>query len=788
MDYDLRECKMTALASFSFKSRVPKRFLAFMQTPECDQILVRSIEFARVFLRYTHHQQSNLGVSRTIEREQDAVSRLLCEEYVALVRANSWSGPSSQRCNHADAQFFETLFQMIDATLVRVLKSTPAAHIQLIHNEINRVLRSPSFNAARHFSESGARMGYRSPWRELPSKRSVLSKRVKNKKLPENERSLGIVKAVRQKSPLVAVKCPSISDKVKGFNKMTISLRRDEGVGIPGLPHRCVPTGQLCILGKCPKCSIERFAATQKFFETRRLEQDMNWFASAEPKATVAPELLKKLRGLSFDAYRMKHEKTIDMAVAMMQDLGLLQQNNISNDTFISFLIDVAALHGRTCFTNWSHSVNVCQRLYYLLTTGGASSLFSQTEVFGMLISALCSGSKFPGNDPVVVSSSSELWMLQRDGSPFTSHYLELPRVIYMTGQAPHCNVFGKLDPAARSTVEQCIHVCTQGLHVLPMTKRFITLPLPPKVHVLPKQAAFEEPQAPLLCPVGAFSERLQSQGASGRMSNRAVLKELPPTELQDCLPLPQSRQKQRAASCASSRIGGVQFRESDQPPDFDMMQLMMFASWLFYGAMPSAVHTSHKYHMEMFAEGDKQAAALPEGAIRANSIAPCCDRKALDPDGAEQRVHATFVELVILPLYKTLKARLGATGRIDPLIAAIMAFHMELRHIAKVDMLDDKSPEAVKFVPYPLSRSLTMPLPQMCRGPSHTRQHRVEPLPKSRLMPSMHYQGAKVMLPRRFTTSASMQVREVALDDAHHDQASPDLRRCTSFDQNFTC
>ena len=320
MDYDLQECKMTALASFSFKSHVPKRFLTFLQTPACDQILVRAIEFARVFLRRTQATKSTSGSpSRTIAREQDAVTRLLSQEYVGLVRSESWSGPSNQRANHADAKFFEALFQLMDATLVRVLKGTSPACMQLVHIEINRVLRSPTFNAARHTSE---KRGASRLWCELPTRRPVCeSKRVKNKKLPEDDRALGIVRAVKQKSPLVAVKCPSVGDKYKKYTDLTSKLRRDPGHspnGIPGVPNRCVPTTQLCIIAKCPYCSVPRLAATQKFRMTQRVAQETKWFTQ-EPHTVFAPVLLEKLRSLKFDAYKLRHEKTIDMAVTMME-------------------------------------------------------------------------------------------------------------------------------------------------------------------------------------------------------------------------------------------------------------------------------------------------------------------------------------------------------------------------------------------------------------------------------------------------------------------------------------
>jgi len=773
---------MTALASFSFKSHVPKRFLTFLQTPACDQILVRAIEFARVFLRRTQATKStSKSPSRTIAREQDAVTRLLSQEYVGLVRSESWSGPSNQRANHADAKFFEALFLLMDATLVRVLKETSPACMQLVHIEINRVLRSPTFNAARHNSEKS---GASRLWCDLPRRRPACeSKRSRNKKLPEDDRALGIVRAVKQKSPLVAVKCPSVGDKYKKYTDLTSKLRRDpehSPNGIPGVPNRCVPTTQLCIIAKCPYCSVPRLAATQQFRMTQRVALETKWFTQ-EPHAVFAPVLLDKLRSLKFDAYKLKHEKTIDMAVTMMEDLDLLEPFSITNDTFISFLIDVAALHGRSCFTNWSHSVNCGQRVYYLLTTGGAAAFFSPAEAFAMMVSAFCSGSKFPGNDPIVVSSSSELWMLQRDGSPHVAHYKGLSRLILSTGGAPHCNVFKDFKSngahhSAMSAVQHILQTCTQGMHILPMTKKCIELPLPKRMTI------DNNPSGKSLKPASkvAFAERLHnSRGSSRGVQKRPDLTESSMVREPDCwspqdtmrmdLITPSRRVRISTIDSSRSDKSKVKFKQTanwQQEINFEMMQLIMMASWLFYAAMPvqSAMRVSHKFHQEMFLEGDKQAALMPVGARRADCIAPCCDRKALDPDGAEERVHATFVDLVILPLHHTLNEKLkppnSAGSPLNDMIENIKDFHHELVGAAHMD--NDKHLFRPNSSAHPLSK--TMPLPQMSRAPSRGRVQLQRS--DSRMVPSVHYKGAKVLLPGRFSTIASASLLDVRLSE----------------------
>ena len=165
-----------------------------------------------------------------------------------------------------------------------------------------------------------------------------------------------------------------------------------------------------------------------------------------------------------------------------------------------------------------------------------------------------------------------------------------------------------------------------------------------------------------------------------------------------------------------------------------------------------------------MFLEGDKQAALMPVGARRADCIAPCCDRKALDPDGAEERVHATFVELVILPLHHTLNEKLkpqnSAGSPLNDMIKNIKDFHHELVGAAHMDK--DRNLFRPNSSAHPLSK--TMPLPQMSRTPSRARV----PLQRSdsRMVPSVHYKGAKVLLPGRFPTIASTSLLDVRLSD----------------------
>ena len=226
------------------------------------------------------------------------------------------------------------------------------------------------------------------------------------------------------------------------------------------------------------------------------------------------------------------------------------------------------------------------------------------------------------------------------------------------------------------------------------MTKKCIELPLPKRMTIDNNAAGNHLKPASKV----AFAERLHnSRGSSRGVQKRPDLKDSGVVREPDCWSqqdtmrmdlITPSRRMRISRDSSRSEQSTVKFKQTEnwqQEINFEMMQLVMMASWLFYAAMPvqSAMRVSHKFHQEMFLEGDKQAALMPVGARRADCIAPCCDRKALDPDGAEERVHATFVELVILPLHHTLneksKPQNSAGSPLNDMIKNIKDFHHEL-------------------------------------------------------------------------------------------------------------
>jgi len=420
----------------------------------------------------------------------------------------------------------------------------------------------------------------------------------------------------------------------------------------------------------------------------------------------IPKDVLGWLRGLKFDAYVMGHEKTIDMPVTMMRDFGLFQELKISEDIFVSFLIDVRALHSRVCFTNWGHSVNTCHLLYYLLTSGNLAKLFAPVEVFAMFVASLCSGIQFCGNDPVVCSTKDELWMVQRSGSPHCAHYAGLSQVVVQTGSQPHCNIFAPFSVEELNTLKSCLHVCAQGTHVLPMIS---------KVQALVKNLPEEE----VVAPVRKIDEMANAAGVFRRVNSFHQAVDKPRQLASITQGMPENRGKKRC-----KRVAMKEPRHGAET-DYELMQLMILASWLFYPTMdsPSCMNNLKRYDRELFSEGDKIIADMAPGADKSLLVAPCRDRKALDKAGAEERLHSTFVETVVLPLYRVLRHKTSQRGRLQPLITRIESFHQALEDAASGrqvdwDNLHSQPLPVVSGTPTSLSRKIsftqTQPLPAL--------------------------------------------------------------------------
>ena len=315
-----------------------------------------------------------------------------------------------------------------------------------------------------------------------------------------------------------------------------------------------------------------------------------------------------------------------------------------------------------------------------------------------MFVACLCSGIQFCGNDPVVVSTKDELWMVQRGGSPHCAHYASLPQVIVQTGSQPHCNTFAPLSVADMRMLKSCLHVCTQGIHVLPMIS---------KVQALNKALPKEE----VVVPVRKIDEMANCAGIFRRVTSF-------PRQLTSITQgMPENKKRCKRVAMKEPQQGAE--------TDYELMQLMIMASWLFYPTMdsPSCMNNLKRYDRELFSEGDKIIADMAPGADKSLLVAPCRDRKALDKAGAEERLHTTFVETVVLPIYRVLRHKTSQRGRLQPLITRIESFHQALEDAASGrqvdwDNLHNQSLPAVSSTPTSLSRKIsftqTQPLPAL--------------------------------------------------------------------------
>lgn len=588
---------------------------------------------------------------RAMDMEHESAMRLLSENYLNVVR--KCADDPSQRADRADCKFFEGLFRLTDRVVEQIYRFTPPEHLQMALSEVHRVFRGPNFNIKMHARHGSPK---RQSWAELQPGSDTRAKKSALLKLPEKDRKIGFARAVEQRSPLLSMKYPSVAEQVKMYNQAT----KKQQFGIPGLPPRCVPTTQRCITGTCASCSRLRASCAKQFFDTQRL--------SSTAKATLAPlpekappvpvQVKARLRTLAFDAARLERESVIDLATSMLEDCHIFQKLGISADGFTSFLIDIRALHkSQMGFTNWIHSVNTCHMLYYILVVGGGSAHFTVEEAFLMMLATLCSGVHFPGNDPFLVTSRNELAMLQRTGPRHSAHFRNVVPEVISVGRRSHCDIFSGFKNQEMDQVKFFLEKCFAGFDVVPMTSK------------IQKEFAELPPE-----PSSVSSKISQGWAAGRKMGGMPSLKALSKGSLG----------LKKAKKVGNHLFGELEWRKTMpgedwiQKTNFELVQLIMTASWLFYPTQPkkSSIVSMRWLNKELYNDGEKLLAEIPPDVDPATVIAACHNRKAANPPLS----HSMVVELILTPLYRVIKHKLGATANVSNITAEISSFHVMLQ------------------------------------------------------------------------------------------------------------
>jgi len=129
----------------------------------------------------------------------------------------------------------------------------------------------------------------------------------------------------------------------------------------------------------------------------------------------------------------------------MFEEYGFLELFSIPRDNLLRFLYNIRVNYHPNEYHNYRHAADVMHACYIFTTCFGAASYLTHTELFALLIAAICHDVDHPGlNNIFQVNSQSKLAMRYNDISVLENYHCAC---IFEISRDPKCNIFGGIMP-----------------------------------------------------------------------------------------------------------------------------------------------------------------------------------------------------------------------------------------------------------------------------------------------------------------------------------------------------
>lgn len=97
-----------------------------------------------------------------------------------------------------------------------------------------------------------------------------------------------------------------------------------------------------------------------------------------------------KLYSFQFSDLDLSDEETCQATIRMFKELDLISKFHIQYQVICRWVLSVKKNYRPVIYHNWRHAFNVTQTMFSILTTGKMGKLFSDMEIFAILVACLC--------------------------------------------------------------------------------------------------------------------------------------------------------------------------------------------------------------------------------------------------------------------------------------------------------------------------------------------------------------------------------------------------------------
>ncbi|CAH1783001.1 unnamed protein product [Owenia fusiformis] len=207
--------------------------------------------------------------------------------------------------------------------------------------------------------------------------------------------------------------------------------------------------GIFCGLGIC---NTQMYEEAVKLMAKQSVALEvLSYHATAQQEETmklkkaVIPKASKyNLYGFDFSDFPLSDDDTVKGTIRMFLETDIMSQFHVPYEVLCRWILSVKKNYRPVTYHNWRHAFNVAQTMFTMLYTGKIKKVFTELEVFGLLVACLCHDLDHRGtNNAFQSKSDSPLAMLYGTSTMEHHHFDHCIMILNSEGN----NIFQHLNP-----------------------------------------------------------------------------------------------------------------------------------------------------------------------------------------------------------------------------------------------------------------------------------------------------------------------------------------------------
>lgn len=158
--------------------------------------------------------------------------------------------------------------------------------------------------------------------------------------------------------------------------------------------------------------------------------------------STIDPAVVNSWQ---FDVLKYNYDELFEVSRYMLDVFDIFKEFSVPTPVFTAFLRDLSSRYIKdNTYHNFHHAMDVMQTIYRLIMVSRLNAIFTELEVFSMLIAAIAHDVGHPGvNNAFLVKTRHDLAMTHNDKSPLENMHCS---VLYDILRKSETDVFASLD------------------------------------------------------------------------------------------------------------------------------------------------------------------------------------------------------------------------------------------------------------------------------------------------------------------------------------------------------